>query len=175
MFIRRMLFTGFFSGYCPIAPGTAGTMMAIFIFAIEYIFFYEYSWIINLIVVVLLLIPAIKIADEGRKYFKCEDPPQVVIDEMLGFWIAVLFFPFSIKLVIIAFVLFRLFDIIKPYPISRLDKIRGGLGIMLDDYLAGVAVWLIIFILIIVQIKTGQEFLYNNSAIKKFVFYGLFN
>ena len=67
-----------------------------------------------------------------------KDPSIIVIDEWVGQWIALLFLPKSILWGLAAFLLFRLFDIWKPYPIKKLDKMIGGLGIMLDDVLAGI-------------------------------------
>lgn len=67
-----------------------------------------------------------------------KDPGIVVIDEIVGQWIALLFLPYSLTSVIGAFILFRLFDILKPYPIKKLEGIKTGWGIMIDDVMAGV-------------------------------------
>ncbi|HPI91089.1 MAG TPA: phosphatidylglycerophosphatase A [Spirochaetota bacterium] len=149
MKFKEFLFTGFYSGYCPVAPGTMGTLVAMALYLIEYYFFRESSWIVNLIVVVLMLYPSIKLSDYGEIFFNKKDPSQVVIDEFMGYWISVLFYPFSLKIAVIAFIVFRIMDIIKPFPAGRLQKLRGGLGIMVDDCIAGLYTNIIILIIII--------------------------
>ena len=145
---REFLFTAFYSGYSPVLPGTAGTLVAMAIYILEYAAFGNYSRIVNVLAVVFFSYPAIKLCGEGEKHFGVKDPPQVVIDEVFGYWISVLFYPFSMKIVVAAFFLFRLLDILKPYPISRLERISGGAGIFIDDCIAGLYTNIIIFIFI---------------------------
>jgi phosphatidylglycerophosphatase A len=171
---KELLFTGFYSGYIPYGPGTAGTLVAMIIFILEYFIFKGNSWIINIIIVAVLFIPSLKLADDGAKFFKKKDPSQVVIDEMIGYWITVMFFPFSLKLAIIAFIIFRIFDILKPYPISYFEKFKGGTGIMLDDFVAGLFSWIIIYLLGVVQIFSNIEILYSHDVITKLSFYKVF-
>lgn len=146
---KELLFTGIFAGYSPVAPGTAGTVVGMGIYFIEYLIFNEACWIVNCIIVVIMIYPSIKIADEGELFFGVKDPPQVVLDECMGYWISLLFFPFSIRIAIIAFILFRILDIVKPFPAKRLQALNGGLGIMIDDYIAGIYTNLIILLIII--------------------------
>ena len=143
--------TMFYSGYFPVGPGTAGTLVAVGIYILEYIIFGEISWIINVVIVALLLYPSVKICDRAEKFFGIKDPPQVVIDESLGYWIAVLCYPFNLKIVAIAFFIFRLFDILKPYPIKKIQNLRGGLGIMVYDWLAGIYTNLMILLIIFIS------------------------
>ncbi len=138
MWWKELLFTAFYAGYFPVGPGTAGTLVALAIYLLEYLAFGQYSWIVNLVMVALLAYPAIKLGDAGEEYFGVKDPQQVVLDEVLGYWISVLFWPFDWKIAIAAFFIFRIVDMIKPPPIRNLQEKRGGLGIMIDDYLAGV-------------------------------------
>ena len=81
--------------------------------------------------------PSIKLCDKAETFYNEKDPQRVVIDEVMGYWTGLLFLPFSISYAIIAFLVFRVFDILKPYPAKRLEKLHGGLGIMIDDYIAG--------------------------------------
>ncbi len=148
MKFMRVIFTAFYSGYFPVAPGTVGTMVGMGIYVLEYILFGHISWIINLLIVAVMLYPAVKIGDAGEKFFGEKDPAQVVFDEVMGYWISVLFYPFSWYIVILAFFIFRFFDILKPYPAKDLQKLKGGLGIMIDDYIAGVYTNIIIFIIV---------------------------
>lgn len=138
MLWKKLLFTGFFSGYSPIAPGTAGTLLALLIYILEYVFFGNAVWMSNLVIVLIMLFPSFKLGDLAEAFLKKKDPVEVVLDEMMGYWISVLFFPFNWKILISAFIIFRIIDILKPYPIKKLEKLSGGYGIMMDDFVAGI-------------------------------------
>jgi phosphatidylglycerophosphatase A len=148
MWWKELFFTGFFSGYSPIAPGTAGTLIAVLIYILEYIIFKTNCIITNLIIVLIMLYPSIKLGDAGEKFFNRKDPSEVVIDEMIGLWVSVLFIPFSLEIALLAFIIFRIIDIFKPYPIRKLEKLKGGLGIVLDDFMAGIFTNIIIRLII---------------------------
>ncbi|MBP7737210.1 MAG: phosphatidylglycerophosphatase A [Spirochaetes bacterium] len=137
MKIKEFLFTAFYAGYCPIAPGTAGSLVGMALYFIEYLIFGEISWVVNLVAAVALFYPFMKLADEGERFFAVKDPEMVVIDEVMGYWISVLFYPFNLKIALAAFFLFRVMDIVKPWPAGRLQRLRGGLGIIIDDCVAG--------------------------------------
>lgn len=138
MWWKELLFTALYTGYFPAAPGTAGTLLAMAVYMLEYYLFGGAAWVVNLIIVLIMLYPAIRLGDAAEDYFREKDPSEVVLDEAMGYWISVLFWPFSWKVVLMAFFIFRFLDIIKPYPARRLQSLRGGLGIMIDDYIAGV-------------------------------------
>lgn len=154
---KELLFTGLYTGYSPVAPGTIGTILALIIYIIEYIIFGSISWVINFFVVLFMIYPSIKLGDAAEVFFDTKDPSQVVLDEIMGYWISLLFYPFSIKLAIAAFVLFRFFDILKPYPVRRIENIRGGLGIMLDDYISGVYTNIVLLLFLILSRYTGVD------------------
>ncbi|HNR89710.1 MAG TPA: phosphatidylglycerophosphatase A [Spirochaetota bacterium] len=137
MILKEILFTFFYSGYFPIASGTAGSVVAMGVYVLGYVLFGERVWIANLVLVALLFFPAIRIGDWGERYFGDKDPSPVVLDEAMGYWITVLFHPFSWSVVFLGFVIFRIMDIIKPFPARRLERLPGGRGIMIDDYIAG--------------------------------------
>lgn len=134
---REFFFTGAGTGYFPFASGTAATILALAIYAAEYLIFGTYVWLENLIVVACMIYPSVRLCGDGEKYFRMKDPTQVVLDEIIGFKISVLLLPFNWYTAIIAFCLFRIFDIIKPWPAGKLEHIDGGLGIMVDDMIAG--------------------------------------
>ncbi len=138
MWWKELFFTGLYTGYCPVAPGTAGSLLALLIYVLEYVVFGHISWAVNLIVVLVMLYPSIKLGDAGEDFFERKDPSEVVLDEMMGYWISVLFYPFSWKIALLAFFLFRLADIVKPYPANKLQQLKGGYGIMIDDFIAGI-------------------------------------
>jgi phosphatidylglycerophosphatase A len=150
MRIKEFLFTAFYAGYSPVAPGTAGSLVGMAIYFIEYLAFGEISWVVNIVVTVLLFYPCLLLAGAGERFFGKKDPPQVVIDEVIGYWISVIIFPFNLKIAVAAFFIFRVLDIVKPWPAGRLQKLRGGLGIMIDDCAVGVYTSLIILTSVLV-------------------------
>jgi phosphatidylglycerophosphatase A len=157
MWWKELFFTGLYSGYSPVAPGTAGTILAALIYILEFIIFKTDCLIINFIIIIIIFYPSIKLGSAGEKFFNRKDPSEVVLDEMVGLWISVLFIPFSLKIVLLAFIIFRIIDIFKPYPIRKAENLRGGLGIMLDDCIAGIYTNIIIRLIIIVTCFFGVQ------------------
>lgn len=135
------LMQGFGVGCSPIIPGTCGTLLAIPI----YLIFYPLPFHIYFSIILILWIVGIYGCQLASTELQVHDAPSLVWDEMVGFLVAMTgIFP-SIKTIILGFLLFRLFDILKPWPISWVDKnVKNGLGIMLDDVLAGVCTNLIL-------------------------------
>ncbi len=126
-------------GYFPKAPGTAGTLFA----AIVYFILPDqwfYSWQNSIFALIVILICSIisvffiSKAEIGLGH----DNGKIVLDEFWGYFIAVLFLPKTLPVIIAAFVLFRIFDILKPEPVDVLQKLPGGWGVMADDIMAGV-------------------------------------
>ncbi len=140
--LKDFILTAFYAGRSPIAPGTMGTLVAMVLYILENLllgpFLGEYLLYINPVLVILFIYPSVKLCDFGEVYYKEKDPQNIVLDEVMGYWTAVLFVPFSITAAILAFILFRIFDILKPFPADNLQSLRGGLGIMIDDYIAGI-------------------------------------
>lgn len=149
MRIREFLFTACYAGYCPVAPGSAGTLVGMAVYILGYVVFGEASWVVNLAMVVILFVPFVRLVADGERFFGVKDPPQVTLDEVMGYWVSVLFYPFNIKIALAAFVVFRFMDILKPWPISRLERLRGGFGIMIDDCVAGVYTNLILLVTVL--------------------------
>ena len=141
MRIKEFFFTAFYSGYSPVAPGTAGTLVAMALYMLENMIFSDIQPqvinAINLFMVILLIYPSIKLGDAAEKFYGTKDPQHVVIDEVLGYWIGILFLPFCFSYAVMAFIIFRVFDIIKPFPAGSLESLKGGLGIIVDDMIAG--------------------------------------
>jgi len=131
----QFLALGFGSGLAPKAPGTIGTLAAIPVFILLSLL----SINIYLVVVILLAILGVFICGEAAKAVGEHDHPAIVWDEFVGYFITMLWLPVNWQTVLVGFVLFRFFDIVKPWPISWLDKhCHGGFGIMIDDVVAGV-------------------------------------
>jgi phosphatidylglycerophosphatase A len=129
-------------GYLPLMPGTFGSLVGVGIFLL----LARNTPATSLIVVVLLCIVAITFsgiwaASRTEQLAGRKDPRKVVVDEVAGQMIALLpltIFNVSVFAVIVSFILFRFFDIVKPYPAGRLESLKGGFGIMCDDLVAGV-------------------------------------
>jgi len=133
-----ILSTWFGSGLLPIAPGTFGTVAALPLIVVSAYLAPIYK------ILALGIITVVAIWSSGRcqELLGQGDPAEVVIDEVAGFLLAMLFLPFSCLTLILGFILFRFFDILKPYPINRLERLRGGFGIVMDDLLAGLYAYL---------------------------------
>jgi phosphatidylglycerophosphatase A len=138
--------TGFFSGYLPIAPGTWGSLFSIIIFFLTarllphegffMVGFLPVSWFalaLGIFTTVLGIYTSERLANEWRE----KDPGEIVIDEFAGIFFACALITPTVFSLIAAFILFRLFDILKPGPIAKLQNLPGGQGIVLDDVLAG--------------------------------------
>ncbi len=125
---------GFGSGLSPKAPGTAGTLAAVPVF-------YLMSFLSNiqyLIVLYLIIVFGIWLCEQSSRMLGVHDHPGIVWDEFAGLFITMIAVPVTWSTVVAGFILFRLFDIVKPWPINWLDKkVGGGFGIMLDDIVAG--------------------------------------
>jgi phosphatidylglycerophosphatase A len=128
------------AGFFPFAPGTVGSAVAI----VLYMFTRHWpaSWQIGLLVAVTVV--GVWAADVTANALNREDPGPVVIDEVAGQLAALLLTGAGLYGAIIGFFVFRLFDIIKPYPARQLEDLPGGVGIMADDLMAGVYGWLVV-------------------------------
>jgi len=129
----RFIATGFYSGYSPVASGTAGSAVGVLIYAIPQ---FQSQLVLCAASAAGLVIGAYVSGIMERSFG--EDPSIVVIDEIVGMWISLLFLPSTIAVVLAAFLFFRAFDIIKPPPARQLERLKGGWGVMLDDAAAGV-------------------------------------
>jgi phosphatidylglycerophosphatase A len=139
-----MLATGFGVGYSPIAPGTMGTLLSIPI----YLFLSQIPSPLYELTLLTFFFLASWISEQAQKYWATKDDQRIVIDEMMGFLITMLWIPRTIFFISMGFILFRFFDILKPFPIRRLEKRwKGGFGVVLDVVAAGVYVNIIIQII----------------------------
>jgi phosphatidylglycerophosphatase A len=148
--IYKLTATALGAGYSPFAPGTMGAIVG----CIALWVFEEFNLIsttttpilfIGLIVITTILgiIATDKLeADWGK------DPSKVVLDEVIGMWITMMFVPLSIFNLLLGFGLFRLFDIAKPFGIRKLESLKGGVGVMADDILAGIYANIVLQIII---------------------------
>lgn len=126
---------GFGSGAAPVAPGTFGTLMAVVLFVL----LPPMSWVVYLAFLLLSFAIGVWLCHRTAHDIGVHDHGGIVWDEFVGYWITMFMAPAGWTWIIFGFVLFRFFDIIKPWPIRWLDKnVSGGFGVMIDDVLAGV-------------------------------------
>ena len=133
-------------GFLPIS-GTIGSLIAIFV----YFIFYNYLNLLSFIVfIILIFFYSIFFLDKTiKKSFSTSDPKEIVIDEFIGQSIPLLICGNNFFLIILSFLLFRLFDITKPWPASYFDlKIKNATGVIMDDVIAGIYTFLIIYLCI---------------------------
>jgi phosphatidylglycerophosphatase A len=137
----KLISTLLYSGYFPVAPGTIGTLIAFIVYLLLPRMFVELPcfWVFPL----LLLIPVVTLTGEAEKIME-KDDKRIVLDEFLGYFFAVIFLPKSLLIGAAAFLLFRLFDILKPPPIDNIQNWKSGWGIVCDDVMAGIYANLII-------------------------------
>ena len=132
--ISEWIATCFKVGYLPLAPGTWGSAFAILLWwmLLKDLNAYVFGVIIIIFLLIGIVVSNIIIDQSGN-----HDPSYIIIDELVGQWLALLFLPEGFFNIAIAFILFRFFDIIKPWPIRLIEKLPKGLGVMSDDLTAG--------------------------------------
>ena len=145
--ILKFILTGFYIGKIKYAPGTFGTLLAIPIFLL----IYDFNLITKISIVFLLFLISLFLLIQSYKkqVFKDIDDKSIVIDEVIGYLIFIIFFDNTLFVLFSSFLIFRLFDIVKPYPISLIDKkMKNALGVILDDIIAGLFSGITLFIII---------------------------
>jgi len=135
--------TVFYIGKLPLAPGTWASIFAVLCW--YFLFQSVNHFVLPAISIFLFLIGGIA-SDTIVKHSKEHDPSRIVIDEWVGQWVALSMMPINIRTGVVAFVAFRIFDIIKPGPVRKMEKIPGGWGIMADDVMAGIMAYFVVLI-----------------------------
>ena len=131
---RRVLACGFGLGLSPWAPGTCGTLLGV----VLYLAMAALTLSLYLAVLAALAIAGVGICGHTAEELDDSDPGVIVWDEVVGFLTAMIAAPAGWAWIVAGFVLFRFFDIVKPWPVKAAERLRGGLGILLDDVAAGV-------------------------------------
>ena len=158
-FITKTLATGFGTGYFPFASGTVGSLIGILL----YIALIQFTplQMIHIAFALIICIIGIPVSTKAEKLFGKKDPGTIVIDEIAG---CLVFLAFSPELkaygsfiyppiwyLISGFLLFRIFDILKPYPANKLQALNGGTGVMADDIIAGIYTALVLKVYIVIK------------------------
>lgn len=143
-FLVKAASTVFFIGYLPLVPGTFGSIAGVGLFCllkgatpITYFLF-------------IFGIIALGLISSGRmeKLLNKKDPGCIVIDEVAGMLIALSFMPYDLKIIFLAFLIFRILDTLKPYPAARLQNRHGAVGVMGDDLIAGIYTNIVLFLIL---------------------------
>ncbi|GAA9413531.1 phosphatidylglycerophosphatase A [Helicobacter pylori] len=133
--LRACFLTLFFSGYSKKAPGTIGSLVALLL-GLPILIFSANTLFLAAVLIGLIAIAQI---DKEEEESKIHDSSYIVIDELVGMWLAMAISGLSLAGVILSFIFFRIYDITKPSLIGKIDKeVKGGLGVVADDALAGV-------------------------------------
>ena len=139
-----------YCGYFPIAPGTVGSAAGLVVYLLVW---WTQSPVVEVGLIVALFAAGVWAGTTSERYFGGIDPGPIVLDEVVGMLITLAFIPVGITGALIGFLLFRLFDVIKPYPAGRLESLHGGLGVMADDAMA--AIYANIVLRIILYLRPG--------------------
>jgi phosphatidylglycerophosphatase A len=140
--LARLIATACGAGYSPIAPGTAGSAVAVLVL-----------WLVpfSRLGIVLFFLAVTIIGTWASQVVEAavgdKDPGIIVIDEVAGMTLSVLVLPLTLPVLLAGFVLFRIFDVVKPFPAGRLQSLRGGVGVMIDDLVAGLYALLVLLVL----------------------------
>jgi phosphatidylglycerophosphatase A len=124
-----------YCGYFPIAPGTVGSAAGLVVYLLVW---WAQSPLLETALILVLFVTGVWAGTTSERYFGGIDPGPIVLDEVVGMLITLAFIPVGITGALIGFLLFRLFDVLKPFPAGRLESLHGGLGVMADDAMAAI-------------------------------------
>lgn len=147
--LNKIIATGLGIGYSPIIPGTLGSLLGVVIFFL--LLKLKLSLLLWIIILILLFFLGVITATQAEKLFLKKDSRKIVIDEVVGCLVFLLFIPHIKWCIITGFVLYRILDIVKPFPADKSQELAGGWGIMVDDLI--VAVYTVVVINAAVFIK----------------------
>jgi phosphatidylglycerophosphatase A len=128
------------AGYAPVAPGTAGSGVGV----VLYLLTRHWTPLSQALLVVAVTVIGVWAAGRAARHFQGDDPGQVVIDEVAGQLVTLWLVGVGSSAVLLGFLVFRGLDIVKPWPVRRLEDLHGGVGIMADDLMAGLYGWVIL-------------------------------
>ncbi|MEJ7619813.1 MAG: phosphatidylglycerophosphatase A [Aquificaceae bacterium] len=139
---QELIATGFYVGRFRYAPGTVGTLLGV-----PLVYLLVYKWWLTLLFGLLLYAVAVWSANYMIELTREEDPEEVVIDEIVGYFFSFLLIEPTLKTMVVAFITFRVLDILKPYPIKLFEKLPKGHGVVADDVVAGIMNAVILYFL----------------------------
>lgn len=124
-----------YCGYFPVAPGTVGSAAGLIVYLLVW---WSQSPVVEVGLIVVLFLAGVWAGTTAERYFGGIDPGPIVLDEVVGMLITLAFIPVGLSGAIAGFFLFRVFDVIKPFPARRFESLHGGLGVMADDAMAAI-------------------------------------
>jgi phosphatidylglycerophosphatase A len=124
-----------YCGYFPIAPGTVGSAAGLVFYLLVW---WAQSPLFESALILALFVTGVWAGTTSERYFGGIDPGPIVLDEVVGMLITLAFIPVGMVGALIGFLLFRVFDVLKPFPAGRFEKLHGGLGVMADDAMAAI-------------------------------------
>jgi len=152
--IVLVLSTWFGTGLLPIAPGTFGTLATVpLILVLD-----NLGTTYKVLSLMIAIVVAVWASGRHQELLGQSDPGEIVIDEVAGFLLTMLFLPCSWLAIGLGFIFFRLFDILKPYPIRQTERIRGGFGVVIDDLVAGLYAYAVVRIILLIPGLSGSTF-----------------
>ncbi|MCS7262785.1 MAG: phosphatidylglycerophosphatase A [Aquificaceae bacterium] len=140
---RELIATGLYVGRFRYAPGTLGTLLGV-----PLVYLLVHEWWLTLLFVLILYWLAVWSAGYMVELTGEKDPEEVVVDEVVGYFVSYIFLEPTLKALVVGFVTFRLLDIVKPYPIGLLQRLPGGHGVVADDVAAGLVNALVLYFLL---------------------------
>jgi len=146
--LSRIIATFFGAGYFPLAPGTLASLIVVLLYKF---FLYHLSWPLHLLIFFIIFLIGTFTSARISSKWKVEDPQKVVIDEAAGQYLALFQLSPSWLLLLLSFLLFRLFDVLKPFPIRRIESFPKGWGIMLDDFVAALYSGILVYVYLILK------------------------
>ena len=132
----KLIATFFYIGYLPFAPGSVASITGVLIYVLFQANAVVYTGLLTTVIYL-----GFRVSDRMEEIVGTKDPGCIVIDEVAGIMIAFWGLPWHWSVIITAFFVFRAFDMFKIYPVNRLEDMKGGVGVMMDDILAGVYTW----------------------------------
>lgn len=144
--LEKIIGSAFFTGYIPLASGTFGSIAALLIY--YFVPNFEKPYII-IPAIIFVFLAGIYVGTKFEIVYG-KDPAECTIDEVAGMWISLLFIPKDFLLILIAFIVWRAMDIIKPFPAKKAEALDGGLGIMLDDVVSGIYSLFIVQLILVI-------------------------
>jgi phosphatidylglycerophosphatase A len=146
--IEKFIGSGFYTGFIPLASGTFASIAALVIYFIPY---FEKPYII-LPAIFIFIVWGIQLGTKFETLYG-KDPAECTVDEVVGMWITLLFLPKNIFVALIAFLVWRTLDVIKPFPARKSESLEGGLGIMMDDIISAIYSLIIVHLILVIFSK----------------------
>jgi phosphatidylglycerophosphatase A len=144
--LASIVATGLGSGYAPLAPGTAGSLVGLALF----LPLRQLTPALQLVSTAIVFLAGVAASSTVAARVDRKDPGLVVVDEVVGMWVTLLFLPWTLTTAVVGFLAFRIMDVWKPYPARELEALPGGWGIMSDDLMAGVYANLLVRVALLV-------------------------